>query len=1121
MNNPLLDKSFLKKLFHQREREIYIKIISYNKNREIQETIEGLATGGSINIDGNSAVRRSCSLTLAVPSDEAKTASVIHDFYWSLSTQFQLFIGLKNTIPLSGYPDIIWFPMGWYIIATFSKSESLKETTISILGKDKMCQLNGELGGSITSLTADFGKYTDIDGTIKRVPIKDIIINLLRTYAEEPIYNILINDLNEIGLELLEYRGETPLYIFEEIETKKSSFHTLNPKQICYIDGNMTTIEDSTIVFKKLPHSNAIVDELNYTIVALNEAPNPTFYNIIKIEYGEVAGYRRLEEGLVYAGDLILNLGESATMALDKIIEMLGNYEYFYNLDGQFVFQKKRNLVSITTPQIRKKENEDESRTEIYYIPAELTGLTAFEFDSNDLVASKSKNYNTSNIKNDYAIWGKRNNRDIYARYAIDRKPEYYKSYNNFIYYTDHSQIQEAIDAFQMNYNENVLEITVNPPEYLSSQLESQIYTISSDNHACVDWREIIYQMACDYREYNNQVDYYNRLKDNNKHLVRNGQTGYEKYYTDLEGHWREIYNPKPPAIYTREPFEIINNTVNNLFTDSIMPIGIEDAQKVADKENLYLIRDNQLLRWIDTVDFEAEFENELYNLYYDTNEGTKQILDDLDFITNQVYLENKKGEKERLFLLLDSEQQNRVYYSSSQNGPKKKLQDFLRIESFNSVPDFVCYNRPYAILKEDSNSPKQPIPVDTVYAIIGETKILLWQYDYQVKQLSNETIEVLIEAQTTQNSVVGYSLSGYGEVMASEVEEIQIQGEYNSENKILWYLEDDGLAYTALNDKFLHDGSLSEEEAKEQGYIGNKFETYFYLLAPNDDKEEFYKATELIDIDKAKIKYYDTAYMYIKDKISIDEKLVLYYYNSNKKMYLGNNSEILFVEDRIDNDLKEEIYQYQDAFVEYFIRNRLALNGEESKYYKKTDPIKSKIKYYSRDFDYILKTGYDCRNCWNKEVYNDFTKANFWFDFIDTTGQIDKFSVNNIGDRIKTEKNDKLSVIDFGDIPNVLYVEQEIKDDMIDYLQIQFSWQELIDMFEQSAQGISIIDQVNNYLDNLFQSASAISMSIIPVYTLDANQQIQVENKFYNIARITIPLNYKGMMSIEANILG
>jgi hypothetical protein len=41
---------------------------------------------------------------------------------------------------------------------------------------------------------------------------------------------------------------------------------------------------------------------------------------------------------LVYNQDLTGNAGESLTSILDKIKNFLGPYEYFYDLDGRFVF---------------------------------------------------------------------------------------------------------------------------------------------------------------------------------------------------------------------------------------------------------------------------------------------------------------------------------------------------------------------------------------------------------------------------------------------------------------------------------------------------------------------------------------------------------------------------------------------------------------------------------------------------------------------------------------------------------------------------------------------------------------------------------------------------------------
>ncbi len=101
--NPLFDQNFLLKLDNVKEREVFARITALTNDELPIEFIEGKATGGSINIDGASAVRRTCSLTLV-----AKEVN-INEFYWGLTNKFKLEIGLRNKID-SSYPEIIWFP---------------------------------------------------------------------------------------------------------------------------------------------------------------------------------------------------------------------------------------------------------------------------------------------------------------------------------------------------------------------------------------------------------------------------------------------------------------------------------------------------------------------------------------------------------------------------------------------------------------------------------------------------------------------------------------------------------------------------------------------------------------------------------------------------------------------------------------------------------------------------------------------------------------------------------------------------------------------------------------------------------------------------------------------------
>lgn len=156
----LLDKEFLAKLDAERHKEIFAKIISLTIDGDPIDTIEGRVTTGSINIDGNAAIRRTCSLTLVSQNLD------INDFYWGLKTKFKLEIGVSNNIN-SQYPDICWFPQGIYVVSQFTTNRNASSYTISVQGQDKMSLLNGTLGGQLPA-SIDFGQEEYLSYTYRQ-----------------------------------------------------------------------------------------------------------------------------------------------------------------------------------------------------------------------------------------------------------------------------------------------------------------------------------------------------------------------------------------------------------------------------------------------------------------------------------------------------------------------------------------------------------------------------------------------------------------------------------------------------------------------------------------------------------------------------------------------------------------------------------------------------------------------------------------------------------------------------------------------------------------------------------------------------------------------------------------
>ena len=129
----------------------------------------------------------------------------------------------------------------------------------------------------------------------------------------------------------------------------------------------------------------------------------------------------------------------------------------------------------------------------------------SYNFNDTSLFTSISNNPSLNSLKNDFSVWGARTSVSgeelpVHMRYAVDVKPEKYVSISGIIY-------------------------------------ESSKY----------DWRELIYQMSLDYYKHNQEDDFYVRLAARNPDTCPNGKTGYETYYTDLQGFWRELYDPNPP----------------------------------------------------------------------------------------------------------------------------------------------------------------------------------------------------------------------------------------------------------------------------------------------------------------------------------------------------------------------------------------------------------------------------------------------------------------------------------------------------------------------------------------------------------------------------------------------
>lgn len=498
MINPLNDKKFLYELDKQKNHTTYIKILALDKDEHPLQQIEGRATGGSISVDGNSAVRRTCSLTMISEQYD------IIDAHWALKNKFKLEIGIKNTTnQYLNYP-IIWFKMGTFGINAFSKNQTTTGITLNISGQDKMCFLNGTLGGSLTAST-NFGEeeFINDDGsiTLKKIPLKDIVTKAIHTYANEPMHNIIIRDLDDVGYELWDFKGgsDEAMYVFYTKNENSAEYDQIFNTTFM---GNMKVkLDDQNILLSEITndelyHRNRISDN-DGVVFTLGE----TNVKISKVLYGEAAGYYKTP--LIYAGDLIVNAGSPLTQMLDNIKNMLGEYEYFYDVDGHFIFQKKKTYIQGIV-------NFDGS------LPITSLPEYSYKFEDEELMTSIQITPTIADVRNDLAVWGSKKSITgatlaPYGRVAIQAKPTKYVAFDGSVY-----SIEED-----------------------KTVIKNSSGNITLKN---IDWREIIYQMAKDYMEHHDEYDFEVRLAANNTPMFSTGKTGYEQYYTDMLGFWRDLY---------------------------------------------------------------------------------------------------------------------------------------------------------------------------------------------------------------------------------------------------------------------------------------------------------------------------------------------------------------------------------------------------------------------------------------------------------------------------------------------------------------------------------------------------------------------------------------------------
>lgn len=433
----LNDKNFLLMLDNLQTKEIFVKVTVLNWYEKEKGSIEGLVTNGTLNIDGNSSVRRTCSLSMSVGENNPQELSIGHiKELISIDKKIKLEIGITNTTNQYTQYEKIWYPMGLFIITEVSYSHSLQGININLNLKDKMCMLNGFCGGVLPAST-NFHEaeiVTDEGVVIVEHPtIYQIIQEAVHHWGGEDLNRIIINDIKTEIRQATNWGGEKDrqylVYHLINGETQPDWWYMLNKKDLTVFlnqgkealeedeeTENTEEIEDSDIINSS--EENLIIwDEITH------EYPDKDGLGVTYIYgYKDDLGYRYTD--FIFNEDLIGQAGDNLCTILDKIKNKLGNYEYYYDLEGNFIFQEKRNFLNIAPEDFNQEFKDYHGYIDMdRYMVQYDSGAVAYNFNDGNIITSYSNSPKYDKIKNDYTIWGKKNG--LRYHLVIDTKPEY------------------------------------------------------------------------------------------------------------------------------------------------------------------------------------------------------------------------------------------------------------------------------------------------------------------------------------------------------------------------------------------------------------------------------------------------------------------------------------------------------------------------------------------------------------------------------------------------------------------------------------------------------------------------------------------------------------------------
>lgn len=202
------------KLVRQPSVECFVRVHVLNEDGTVLDSLEGVISGGSGNIDANSDIRRTCSFTI-IPTRKQDIKVNEASYIW-LNRKIKVEIGIKSLRT----SEITWYSQGHYIYTDTSGNYDANTNVLQINCADFMALLDGSRNGVLGQLQTIIPAYKEDSNTgevLEYNYIRDAIIYTVGQLGR--ISAIQVEDVGEYkGLEeknpdgYIEYRQANPTW---------------------------------------------------------------------------------------------------------------------------------------------------------------------------------------------------------------------------------------------------------------------------------------------------------------------------------------------------------------------------------------------------------------------------------------------------------------------------------------------------------------------------------------------------------------------------------------------------------------------------------------------------------------------------------------------------------------------------------------------------------------------------------------------------------------------------------------------------------------------------------------------------------------------------------------------